>query len=283
MRRLPDLNVQLVFQPAEERGGGSRTVLASGLLDETAAIFAGHVTHHYEVGEVMVAPGTITAQSDRFVIRIRGRGGHGARPHEATDAVVVSSLLVTAIQTLVSREVDPIHPSVVTIGRIEAGTAANVIAENARLEGSIRTTLPAVRQHLIDGIRRMARAFGELHGARVEVEIRAGYPPVVNTEREAALAEQAVIEVLGRSALKQLDHPSMGAEDFSFYLREMPGCYVRFGARSPGADYLPLHSPAFDVDERVLDIGAVVFDRIVRSSVGVYGEEFDADRVRAVS
>ena len=134
----PDINILFVFQPAEEKGGGARTVIATGLLDNVAAIFGGHVTHHYRVGEIMVADGVITAQSDRFLIHVRGKGGHGARPHEATDAVVTTGLLITALQTLVSREVDPVHPSVITIGRVEAGTAANVIAETATLEGSIK-------------------------------------------------------------------------------------------------------------------------------------------------
>ena len=161
----PQGNVLLVFQPAEESGGGARVVLDSGALDGVAAIFGGHVTHHYRVGEIMVADGVITAQSDRFAIHVRGRGGHGARPHEATDAIVVSGLLITAIQTLVSREINPVYPSVVTIGRLNAGSAPNVIAEEANLEGSIRTTLPQVRQHLHDGLRRMAK-FASTRGIR---------------------------------------------------------------------------------------------------------------------
>ena len=266
----PDVNVRFVFQPAEERGGGARTVLASGLIDDVDAIFAGHVTHHYGVGQVLVAAGTITAQSDRFTIRVVGRGGHGARPHEATDAVVITGQLINALQTLVSRETDPTHPSVVTIGRVEAGSAPNVIAENAVLEGSIRSTRPDVRAHLHDGIRRMAAAFGQLHGADLEVDIQSGYPPVVNTPTEAELAHRAVSEILGDRSIMQLDHPSMGAEDFSYYLQRLPGCYVRFGARPPDSEYIPLHNPAFDIDEAVLPVGAAVFDEIVRMAPSVY-------------
>src|SRR5690606_19806331 len=123
----PPGRVLLVFQPAEERGGGARVVLRSGALEGVSAIFGGHVGHQYEVGEIMVAAGAITAQSDAFSIRIKGRGGHGARPHEATDAVVVAGLLVMAVQTLVSRETNPFQPSVITIGKIAGGAAANVI------------------------------------------------------------------------------------------------------------------------------------------------------------
>ncbi len=268
----PDINVLFVFQPAEERGGGARTVLASGALDNVTAIFGSHVTHHYRVGEIMVADGVITAQSDRFAIRIHGRGGHGARPHEATDAIVTTGLLITALQTLVSREIDPVHPSVVTIGRVEAGTAANVIAETAMLEGSIRTTLPEVRDHIHAGIRRMARGLEELHNVSIRVELNEGYPPVVNTRREAQLAYRAARSVVGEAGLMQLDHPSMGAEDFAYYLERIPGCYVRFGARSEDMQYIPLHSPSFDIDEGVLRVGAAFFDQVVRDAVPEYSD-----------
>jgi hippurate hydrolase len=262
----PALGVRLVFQPAEEKGGGARTVIAAGALEGVSAIFGAHVTHHYRVGQIMVADGVITAQSDRFRIDVRGRGGHGARPHEATDAVVITGFLITALQTLVSREIDPIHPSVVTIGRVEAGSAPNVIAETAVLEGSIRTTLPSVRDQLHAGVERMARALGDLHNAELEVMIQPGYPPVVNTVAEARLAERAARAVVGDAGLMALEHPSMGSEDFAYYLERIPGCYVRFGARPEGSPYVPLHSPAFDIDEGVLPVGAAFFDAVVREA-----------------
>lgn len=258
--------VRLIFQPAEERGGGARTVIAAGGLEGVGAIFGAHVAPQYQVGQIMVATGVISAQSDRFVIEVHGKGGHGARPHEAIDAVVITGLLIIALQTLVSREVDPVHPSVVTIGRVEAGTAANVIADHARLEGSIRTTVPRIRDQLHHGIRRMARAFGELHNARLEVQIHPGYPPVINTAAEAQLAERAARLVVGQAGLVAQEHPSMGSEDFAYYLQEIPGCFVRLGARAPAADFLPLHSPAFDLDEGVLSIGAAYFEQLVRQA-----------------
>ena len=267
----PEIGVRFVFQPAEEKGGGARTVLASGALEGVSAIFGAHVTHHYRVGEIMVAEGVITAQSDRFAIDVHGKGGHGARPHEATDAVVITGLLILALQTLVSREIDPVHPSVVTIGQVQAGSAPNVIAETAHLEGSIRTTLPQVRAHLHAGIRRMARAIGDLHNASLEVRIDSGYPPVVNTQREAELASKAAQAVVGPRGVMGLDHPSMGSEDFAYYLEKIPGCYVRFGARTETQNYIPLHSPSFTIDEGVLPVGAAFFERLVREAAAVYG------------
>jgi hippurate hydrolase len=263
-RNPPAGPVRLVFQPAEERGGGARTAIGDGALSGVATIFAGHVTHEYETGRIMVRDGDVTAQSDAFTIRVTGKGGHGARPHEAVDAIVISGFLITALQTLVSRETNPLHPSVVTIGRIRSGSAGNVIAEEAELNGTIRTSLEEARKHIHSGMRRMVSAAAELHNANIEIQIRHGYPPVFNEPRSVDIARQAAAEVVGQPCVVAAEYPSMGSEDFSFYLKESPGCFVRFGARHPNFEPVPLHSPAFDVDERVLGIGAQFFDRVAR-------------------
>ena len=241
-------------------------MIRAGALAGVSAIFGSHVTHHYRTGQIMVTEGVVTAQSDRFVVRVRGKGGHGARPHEAVDAVIVAGFLISALQTLVSRETDPLHPTVVTIGRVQAGTAANVIAEEAVLEGSIRTTVEATRARVLNGIRRMAAAAGTLHDAVVTAELFEGYPPVVNTSREAAICRRAAERVFGVPGVLPQEHPSMGSEDFAFYLRETPGCFIRFGARKEGWDYVPLHSPAFTVDEDVLPLGASFFAESVHEA-----------------
>ena len=266
----PPGTVLFVFQPAEERGNGSRVMLKSKMLDGVSGIFAGHVTHHYRVGEIMVSSGTITAQSDRFTVRVRGKGGHGARPHEAVDAVVITGLLIIAMQTLVSREINPVYPSVVTIGSVQAGSAPNVIAEDAVLDGTIRTTRPDARQQIIDGLRRMCAALASLHNAEITVDFAEGSPPVVNTNHETAIARRAAQRVVEADAVVQQDYPSMGAEDFSYYLDEIPGCYVRFGTRGLGSEYIPLHSPIFDVDEDVLNVGSRFFDRVAREALDDY-------------
>ncbi|MEH2309069.1 M20 metallopeptidase family protein [Nostoc sp.] len=268
----PPGNVVFIFQPAEEKGAGAKVMIQAGALEGVNAIFGGHVTRHYQVGGIMVAKGVITAQSDGFTIRIKGRGGHGARPHETVDAVVVTGLLIMAVQTLVSREINPAYPSVVTIGKVEAGSAGNVIAEEAILEGTIRTTNLDVQNYIIDGLKRIATAVGELHNARVEVEIRHGYPPVINTGKETEIAQRAVVEILGSKGLVTMDYPSMGAEDFSFYLLHVPGCYVRFGACQQGCENIPLHSPSFDFDEEALKVGAAFFDRVVREAIAEYAD-----------
>lgn len=263
-REPPPGPVRLVFQPAEERGGGANTAIADGALRNVAAIFAGHVTHEYATGEIMIRDGLVTAQSDRFVISIRGKGGHGARPHEAIDAIVIGGFLITALQTLVSRETNPFHPTVVTIGKIHGGSAANVIAEEAELEGSIRTSNPDVRRHIHHGLERMVAAAAELHNAKIEIRITDGYPPVINKPTATGIARAAAREVVGADHVVSSEFPSMGSEDFSYYLDHVPGAFVRFGARAPDWQPIPLHSPAFDIDEAVLAVGAGFYERIAR-------------------
>ena len=268
--RPPEGNVVFIFQPAEERGGGSRVMIDAGALEGVRAIFAGHVTHEWPTGKIMIRKGAMTAQSDRFNIAIKGKGGHGARPHEAIDAVVIAALLITTLQTLVSRQTNPVHPSVITVGRIVAGTAANVIAESAELEGTIRTTYPDTRDHIYRGIRRMAEAMGELHDAEIRLELSEGYPPVINTPNEVDLVRKCVRSLYGADALTTSPHASMGSEDFSYYLQHVPGAFFRFGARRPDWEPMPLHSPRFDIDEAVLAIGAEFFDAISRRALQHY-------------
>ena len=268
--------VRLVFQPAEEKGGGARVAIKDGALDDVAMIVAAHVTHEYETGKIMVRDGTVTAQSDGFTIRVRGKGGHGARPHEAIDAIVICGFLITALQTLVSRETNPLHSSVITIGSIHAGSAGNVIAETAELQGSIRTLREDVRKHIHHGMRRMVSAVAELHNASIEIDIRKGYPPVINEPISTAIARKAAVDIVGSDHAVASEHPSMGSEDFSFYLQERPGCFVRFGARAPDWEPVPLHSPAFDIDERVIGVGARFFDRVARLGSEYREESADA-------
>lgn len=266
----PDGNVRFVFQPAEEEGGGAQVVLRSGALEGVRAIFGAHVTHHHHTGQVMVREGTITAQSDPFTIRVRGRGGHGARPHEATDAVIIVGLLVVTLQTLVSRYANPLHPSVVTIGRIQGGTAPNVIADNGILEGTIRNTDPDVREQILKGMRRMVRGMAALHEAEIELNLMEGYPAVVNSKNETVLARAAARKVVGERGLVRDEFPSMGAEDFAYYLREMSGCYVRVGARRDDQEVIALHSSRFTIDEESLRVGTAFFEQLVRDALAHY-------------
>ncbi len=260
----PPLPVRLIFQPAEEAVGGAPALIRENVLENVGMIFAGHLDRHYATGNIIVSDGPVNASSDKFRIEISGQGAHAARPHESIDAIVVGSLLVIALQTIVSREINPAHPSVVSVGRFDAGTAANVIAGRAVLKGSIRAQEPEVRAHLHRSIRRIAAAVGQLHDADIQVDIIEGTPPVINTPEMAALARQAALQVVGEDGVRGLASANMGGEDFSYYLEHVPGCYVRFGAQVPGKESFPAHSSGFDFDEAALGYGAAYLAAIAQ-------------------
>ena len=256
--------VRLIFQPAEELGSGAEAMIDAGVLDDVAMIFGGHVDRHFRVGSIAVTDGPVNASTDSFMIQITGRGGHAARPHETVDAVVVGSLLVMALQTIVSREMNPLSPSVVTVGRFDAGTANNVIAGQAVLEGSIRAQDPAVRAALHRSVERIARSIGQLHGAAVEFSVGQGTPPLVNPPESTAVARRAAAVAVGLERVTRMELPSMGGEDFSFYLERVPGCYVRFGTAREGVEQFPAHSSRFNIDEQALAVGAAFFHAVAR-------------------
>jgi hippurate hydrolase len=256
--------VRILFQPAEEKGCGAVAMIEAGALDGVEMIFGGHVDRHYPTGQIVAHAGAVNASTDSFRIEIEGRGGHAARPHEGVDSVVVGSLLVMAIQTIVSREVNPAHPSVVTVGRFDAGTAGNVIAARAVLEGTIRAQERSVREHVVRSLHRICESVGTLHSARLNVVIEEGTPPVVNPPAMAELARRAASAVVGEENAVPLHTPNMGGEDFAYYMEKVPGCYVRLGARAEGLEGFPAHSSKFDFDEGVLEIGARYFYEVAR-------------------
>ena len=256
--------VRLIFQPAEEKGEGALAMIDAGALDGAAMIFGGHVDRHYRSGTIVVSEGAVNASSDAFRIEIFGQGAHGARPHESIDAVVVGSLLVMALQTIVSREIDPAHPSVVSVGLFQAGSAPNVIAGRAVLEGTVRAQDETVRSHLNASIKRIAESIGQLHGARIAVAFRRGTPALANSPEMAALAREAALRTVGAANVLPLKSANMGAEDFSYYLQKIPGAYVRFGGQIPGREGFPAHSSKFDFDEETLAVGAAYYYHLAR-------------------
>jgi len=269
--------VRLLWQPAEERGVGALAMIEDGAMDGVGMIFGGHVDRRYTAGTLVVTEGAVNASTDVFEIEIHGQQGHGARPHEAVDAVVVGSLLVTAIQTIVSREVDPSFPSVVSIGTFQAGTAPNVIAGHATLQGTIRAQGQEVRDALAKSIERISISIGQLHGAQVQVRLIPGTPPLINSPEMAALARVAAIDVVGEENVVPLRTANMGGEDFSYYLQHAPGAYIRYGSQVPGIEGHPAHSSRFDIDERALAFGAAWLAAVARLA----GARLAADEVRA--
>lgn len=258
--------VRLVFQPAEEKGAGARAMIEEGVLEDVGLIFGGHLDRYFPWGTLVVTEGAVNASTDAFRIEITGQAGHAARPHESVDAVVVGSLMVMAIQTIVSREVNPAFPAVVSVGLFEAGTVANAIAGQARLEGTIRTQHQEVREHFMRSVKRIAESVGQLHGAVVRVGFRSGTPGVLNPPDATSLARDAAVNVVGPRKVKELTQANMGGEDFAYYLEQVQGCYIRFGARLMRRRNFPAHSSKFDFDERAMGIGALWFAEIARAA-----------------
>lgn len=256
--------VRLLFQPAEEIGTGARALLDAGALEGVGMIFAGHLDVEFRTGELAVTRGAVSASVDTFRIGIGGREGHAARPHEALDAVVVGSMLVMGLQTIVAREIDPAQPSVVTVGRFEAGRAANVIAGRAELEGTIRAHDPETRERLIAAVRRVAESTAKLHGAEFELELSRGAPVLMNRGEAYEIARAAAVAVVEESGVTRMKTSNMGGEDFGYFLERAPGCYIRFGARKEGSVGPPAHSGGFDFDEEALGIGAAWLVEVAR-------------------
>lgn len=258
-RKPSSCPVRLIWQPAEELGSGAQALIGAGVLDGVSMIFGGHLDRHYPPGALVVTDGPVNASTDTFKIEVRGQQAHGARPHEAIDAVVIGSLLVTALQTVVSREVNPAHPSVVSVGSFHAGSAPNVIAGGATLSGTLRAQEGSVRSHLKRSIERIATSVGHLHDASISVTFQDGTPALSNEPRIAAIARDAAHRVVPPMLVQTLRTANMGGEDFAHYLEHVPGCYIRFGGQIPGRESYPAHSSQFDFDESALSVGALWF------------------------
>jgi hippurate hydrolase len=257
-------DVLVVLQPAEEVGEGARAILETGALDDVKAIFGGHVDRRFSVGQVVADAGPLAASADMFEIELVGKGAHGARPHESADPIVGAAALVSALQTIVARRIDPAAAAVVTVGSIHAGTAPNVIPERALLTGTLRATTPDVRATIGSEVRRIAESIAASYRLTARVSVNLGTPPIVNPAVAAQWARQAAASVLGQAAVVPFGLTNMGGEDFAFYLERIPGCFMRIGAREEGGDRLPAHSPRFTAAEESIFVGAAVLAETAR-------------------
>ncbi|MFZ5775611.1 MAG: M20 metallopeptidase family protein [Thermodesulfobacteriota bacterium] len=254
--------VVLLFQPAEEGDGGAARMIEEGALDGVGMIFGGHIDRNFSLRELVVQPGLICASTDEFRIEITGPGGHGAKPHETADCIVAAAQLINSLQTIVSRELHPCLPAVVTVGSIHGGTAANVIANRVVIEGTVRATSPETRTSCHEALRRMVAAVAAMHRVQAHCSLSEGYPPVVNDAAATALAGQVAAATVGPELVRGQPLPSMGAEDFAYFCQAAPGCMVRFGARRDDGAGGPAHSPTFDFDEEILPTGAFFLARV---------------------
>jgi amidohydrolase len=247
--------LRMLFQPAEEGEGGAQAMVAAGVTEGVSLVFGVHLWNELPAGTIGIKSGPLMAAVDRLRIVVRGRGGHGGKPHRAADPVVAAAHVVTALQTVVSRETSPVQPAVVTVGAIHGGQAFNVIPDEVVLTGTIRTFDAELRRSMPERIRRLA--VGVAGGLQCEavVEVKAGNPPVINDASAAELARRAAVRVVGEGRVV-VPEATMGGEDMAVYFERAPGCFAFVGSANAerGLDQ-PHHSPRFDFDEDALAIG----------------------------
>jgi amidohydrolase len=265
--RLPG-RVKFLFQPAEETAQGARWMVDDGALTDppVSAIFGLHCFPNLPMGAIGVRHGVFTAAADALEIEILGRSGHGARPHEAVDAIWVAANAITALQQGISRMHNPLRPVVLSIGQIEGGTAPNIISDRVVLRGTVRSLDPQTRAALPEWIERIVSQTANAFGARHRVDYRPGTPSVVNDPALTTLVERAARAALGDEAVHLLGEPSMGAEDFAVFCQTVPGTMFRLGVGRPGAR--PLHHPAFDCGDEAIVPGVVT---LCASVLGYWG------------
>ncbi len=253
--------ILFLFQPAEEGGAGAKAMLDSGIFDKepVQAIFAGHVHPDLPAGHVGISPGIANAATDTFAVRLKGKGGHGAYPHQCKDPLVAGASLVTQLQTLVSRNIPPLDSAVLTIGQFHAGTASNIIPEEAFVEGTLRSLRPEVRDLLLRRLGEMVKGVEASFDLSASLETMEGYPLLTNTPELARHMKSCATEVLGADHVHD-QNPSLGSEDFSYFCDRWGGVMVNLGCHNPQEEFeYGLHSPHFDIDEAVLDVGTCLF------------------------
>ena len=257
-------DVLVILQPAEETGRGAPAIIESGALDGARAIFGGHVDRRFAVGQVVADEGPLAASADTFEIELVGQGAHAARPHESADPIVGVGALIGAIQTIVSRRLNPAHPGVVTIGTVHAGTAPNVIPDRATLRGTVRAVDAPSRRLMLDEVQRIAETTAAAYRLSAKVTLELGTPPIVNPPNATAWARRAATSLLGESSVVPLGFLNLAGEDFAHYLERIPGCFLRIGAREPGGAPIPAHAPKFYAAEESIFVGAAVLAEAAR-------------------
>lgn len=251
--------VRFLFQPAEEVATGAKEMVKQGAMEGVDNVFGIHIWSQSPTGKVSCPVGPSFASADIFNIRFTGRGGHGAMPQACIDASIMASSFVMNVQSIVSRTIDPKHPAVVTVGKMTVGTRFNVIAENAVIEGTVRCFDPEVRDHIEQQLDTYAKNTAAIYGGRAELEYIRGTQAVINDKISAEHAQGIVVEAFGEEAL-YVEEPTMGGEDFSFFLDEAPGCFALVGSGNPDKDTeWAHHHGRFNIDEEALVTGAELY------------------------
>ena len=249
--------MRFLFQPAEEIALGAKWMMQDGVMENVDAIYGVHVFPSISARHVGIRYGALTSAADDLEIIIQGESGHGARPHQAIDAIWISSQVITALQQAISRTQNPLHPIVLSIGKIEGGTAPNIIADRVRMLGTVRSLHPESHKNLPQWIENIVTHTCKTYGAKCEVNYRRGVPSVQNDPKLTQILETASREAWGNDRVEILPEPSLGAEDFSVYLEQAPGCMFRLGVGHRDRQNYPLHHPKFEIDEAAIITGVV--------------------------
>ena len=249
--------IRFLFQPAEEIAQGANWMIREGVMRDVSAVLGLHVFPSIPARSIGVRYGALTAAADDLEIFIQGESGHGARPHEAIDAIWIASQVITTLQQAISRTQNPLRPIVLTIGQISGGRAPNVIADQVRMAGTVRSLHPETHAHLPEWIESLVTNVCSTYNAKCQVNYRRGVPSVQNDQFLTRLVEEAGLEAWGQDRVLILSEPSMGAEDFSLYLQQAPGTMFRLGVGSPNLLNPPLHHPEFLVDESAILTGVI--------------------------
>lgn len=259
-------SVHFVFQPAEETDGGADVMIRDGLFDRFPmdAVFGLHNWPGLPVGELAVLPGPVMAGTCAFEITISGQGCHAAMPQQGIDTLIAASHLVLALQTIVSRNVDPCEAAVVSVTQIHGGEAFNVIPDDAVVRGTIRAFKPEVQALVETALRRICAGIDSMFGVRSQVSFEQRYPPTINSVAESALCRDVGALVFGTEHVRRNELPSMGAEDFAFMLQKKPGCYVWLG-NGPGTGGCSLHNPHYDFNDAIIPLGVTYWVRLAES------------------
>ena len=254
--------IKLIFQPSEENAAdsGARKMIADGVLENPRvdAIFAQHVSPSYPTGSIALNEGAMSASSDRFFITVKGKSSHGSAPESGVDAVTMGAQVITALQTIVSRSVSPLDSVVLTIGKVTAGSRYNIIAEECFMEGTCRTLNPLVQEQLPARMEAIIKGVTEGMGGAYQFEYVKGFIPTMNTPMEFALVRDTAQPLLGHDCVIIPDKAAMTGEDFSFFLKEVPGAFYWLGCQKPDTPFYPLHNNRFAPDEAAMQVGMEV-------------------------
>jgi len=253
-------NVKFIFQPAEEGGAGAKKMIERGVLQdpEVDVVMAGHMLPDMELGQIGVFEGQSHASADRFRLTITGEGGHGGRPHQVRDPIIAAAYWITAVQAAAARSIDPLDSNVITVGSIHGGQASNVVPHDVALAGTTRAIGNGVRERIRERMQGITSGMEEAFEVKGDLHFDDGYPAVINDSDISRLLYDTAADILGADKVQYV-RPSTGAEDFAYFAELKPSAIIRLGCGRPGQKFNPLHSPYFDIDERILGMGVELF------------------------